>query len=100
MIDYPMKPTYNSESDFQIFSTRLKALQAYINSQNPNKAKLLWKDRRDLLRWYTLWTVIIIGGIGILLAIVQVILSAFQVALAFESLRQGSNPGNAATTKG
>jgi hypothetical protein len=47
----------------------------------------LWRDRRDLQRWYTIWAVLIIGGISVLLAIAQIWLSAAQVGIAAEALK-------------
>lgn len=67
------------------FADRLQDLQQYILCQNPSRAKMLWKDRRDALRWYTFWAVIAIGGVTIVLGVVQTILAGFQVGYARNS---------------
>jgi len=41
---------------------------------------------RDSASWFTLWAVLIIGGIGIMLAFIQVILQIMQVALQFKQM--------------
>lgn len=43
--------TYSVNTDFPILGPRLLALQAYINRQNPGTMTMLWRDRRDMLRW-------------------------------------------------
>ncbi|KAF1954829.1 hypothetical protein CC80DRAFT_416728 [Byssothecium circinans] len=88
-LTYPVRITYNVESDFPIFGQRLAILQSHILSQNPNRITLLWRDRRDLLRWYTLWGLIFFGTVGIVIGLAQVALGAVQVSLAAQSLKQG-----------
>lgn len=46
------KTTYSKRTDFPILGPRLAVLQAYVERQNPNTVKMLWLDRRDLLRWW------------------------------------------------
>jgi hypothetical protein len=79
---FPARQTYDAFHDMPYFADRLQSLQHYILCQNPNRAKLLWKDRRDALRWYTFWAAVTIGGITIVLGVTQTALSAAQVALA------------------
>lgn len=80
-----------TEADFPVLWQRLQHLQEYILKEEPWDVKTLWQDRRDLLRWYTLWAVIILGLVGIILALVQVALSAAQVAVAIQSLQYQRN---------
>jgi hypothetical protein len=82
----PVKESYDSEVDFPILSRRLHRLQDYMLSIQPNRVLSVWRDRRDLTRWYTLWAVLIIGGISVVLGIIQLFLSAAQVGIAAESL--------------
>jgi hypothetical protein len=82
---YPTRSAYRAE-DFPVFGRKLFTLQDHVLSQNPTRVKMLWKDRRDMLRWYTFWAVLIIGGVGVILALFQTILGAMQVALGFVSL--------------
>lgn len=89
------KKAYSRITDFPILGPRLTLLQRYIELQNPSTIKMLWMDRRDLLRWYklsetivylanliryTFWAVAIIGGVGIVLSLGQFVLSAVQVS--------------------
>ena len=87
----PGRVTYNFEKEFPIYSGRLVELQMYILSQNPNRIKLLWRDRRGLLRWDTFWAVVITGGIGLVLAAIQTGLNAIQIGIAFQTLEAGLN---------
>lgn len=82
---YPARQTYDAFHDMPYFADRLQDLQQYILCQNPSRAKMLWKDRRDALRWYTFWAVITIGGVTIVLGVVQTILAGFQVGYARNS---------------
>lgn len=46
----------------------------------------LWKDKRDIMRWYTFWAVVILGGVNLVVAVAQTGLSSAQVQLAREAL--------------
>ncbi|KAJ8130117.1 hypothetical protein O1611_g3517 [Lasiodiplodia mahajangana] len=76
------RETFNASSDFPIFSCRLRKLEQFIDSIQPNKISSLWKDRRDILRWYTFWAVFALGTANLVIALVQTLLSAEQVRLA------------------
>ncbi|THV52154.1 hypothetical protein BGAL_0087g00140 [Botrytis galanthina] len=71
--------SYSKATDFPIFAARLSIIQEYIQRQNPETISMLWKDRRNLLQWYTFWAVSIIGTLGILLSVIQTGLNAVQV---------------------
>jgi hypothetical protein len=77
-----IRDTYDANSQFPILSGRLKVIQDYIEGIQPSRIASLWYDRRDLRLWYTVWAVLIIGGISILQATFGLILSAAQVAIA------------------
>ena len=79
---YSIRETYDANSQFPILSGRLKIIQDYIEGIQPSRFASLWNDRRDLRLWYTVWAVLIIGGISILQASFSLILSAAQVAIA------------------
>lgn len=90
----PIRETYSAKSDFPIFARRLHRVQEYVAGIQPNRISSLWRDRRDLQRWYTIWAVLIIGGVSVLLAIAQIWLSAAQVGIASEALKlqkEGNN---------
>ncbi|PVH74072.1 hypothetical protein DL98DRAFT_605789, partial [Cadophora sp. DSE1049] len=91
---YPYRTTYSAETDFPIFAQRLITLQDHILSQNPSRIKLLWRDQRDPVRWYTLWGLIIFGSFGILLGMIQIALSGVQVRQAYAALQSEDGAGN------
>lgn len=74
---------YSHITDFSIFEARLLIIQTHVLNQHFNRIKTLWQDKRDLLRWYTLWTVIFIEIVELLLTVLQIILSALQIAIAW-----------------
>ena len=71
---------YSTHTDFPLLGGRLLELQEFSRRQSPSKIRDLWRDRRNPLQWYTLWAVLIIGGISVVLQIVQIFLSAAQLA--------------------
>jgi hypothetical protein len=73
--------SYVLSRDFPILQSRLALLNHYFSNKLPRTWKELWNDKRDSASWFTFWAVLIIGGIGILLALLQVILQIVQVNL-------------------
>lgn len=69
---------YSSDVHFPLLGDRLLSLQEFNLRQSPSRIRDLWRDRRNPLQWYTLWAVLIIGGLSLLLQIVQVLLSTAQ----------------------
>ncbi|KAK8108994.1 hypothetical protein PG984_014795 [Apiospora sp. TS-2023a] len=76
--------SYSALDDFPIFGSRLLALQRYNKRRQPTKITDLWRDRRNPLQWYTFWVVAIIGGFGLLLALLQLIAGFVQMAYAIK----------------
>ena len=89
-----VRDSYDSGSDFPIFSNRLKKIQDYMEGIRPNRFMPVWRDRRDLRFWYAIWVVIILGVIGLAVSIVSMVLAAAQVnftRMAYKlQLQQGS----------
>lgn len=83
---FPVRETFDAQFDFPVYSARFGYISQFINSIQPNRISTLWHDRRDILRWYTFWAVVILGGLGLLVALVQTGLGAAQVHLAAQSL--------------
>ncbi|KAI1317388.1 hypothetical protein F5Y16DRAFT_149665 [Xylariaceae sp. FL0255] len=77
-----LRETFQANSDFPIFSARLCKIQRFVDSIQPNRIQSLWRDRRDILRWYTFWAVFVLGSINFAVSILQTALSAEQVRLA------------------
>jgi hypothetical protein len=85
---FKMKETFDAVSDFPILSARFYRIQAHIDSIQPNRIASLWRDKRDILRWYTFWAVVVIGGLNLIVATFQAALALAQVIIAEKSLRQ------------
>lgn len=71
---------YRLGRDFPILRSRIAILQQLIADLKPRGWKEIWKDKRDSAQWYTFWAVIIFGGAGIMLAFIQTVLQAAQLA--------------------
>ncbi|KAL7919268.1 hypothetical protein ACQKWADRAFT_323135 [Trichoderma austrokoningii] len=70
--------TYSSGDDFPHFGSRLLAVQQYNLRQQPRRIRDLWRDRRNPLQWYTFWAVLWVGGITIVLALLQLVAAIIQ----------------------
>ncbi|KAJ5701173.1 hypothetical protein N7488_008721 [Penicillium malachiteum] len=80
-ISHP-RDSYSMITDFSIFASRLSTLQDHIIRQNPNSLRMIWRDTRNSYQWWTFWAVVIFGGLGILLSLIQTGLAAAQVYYA------------------
>ncbi len=74
--------SYSSIDDFPLFGHRLAKLQDFTLRQHPSKLTDLWRDRRNPLQWYTFWAVLIVGGVSMLLSLVQVGVSIAQLVVS------------------
>ncbi|KAF4551559.1 Hypothetical protein D9617_13g100600 [Elsinoe fawcettii] len=75
---------YGIHDDFPMFGQRLDKLQMLCKRQQPNRLLDLWQDRRNPLQWYTFWIVTIVGGLTILLTILQLLISIAQLIVAIQ----------------
>ena len=73
------KSVYRLDKDFPILHSRLAILAKQVDGAKPRGWKELWRDKRDSAQWVTFWAVIIIGSLGLLLALLQVIIGVLQV---------------------
>jgi len=80
--DSPEFGVYSAARDFPIFGSRLLALQKHNQRQQPSRVRDLWRDRRNPLQWYTFWAVIVVGGLTVILAILQLAVSVAQLYYA------------------
>ncbi|KAH0544773.1 hypothetical protein FGG08_001140 [Glutinoglossum americanum] len=71
---------YRPLRDFPVLRSRIASLHHQMSRMKPRGWRELWRDKRDSTQWFTFWAVIIIGGSGILLSLIQVILQAVQLA--------------------
>lgn len=91
--------SFNARRDFPIFRTKLSRIQDHIDKTQMNSFAALWRDRRDLLRWYTFWAVVVLGGVNLFFGFTQTGLSAAQVQIAREALAaQLASMGNDTNT--
>lgn len=70
---------YDLPRDFPVYRSRLAVLICHLNARKPRSWKELWQDKRDSASWLTFWVVLIFGGLGILLALLQVMLQIVQL---------------------
>lgn len=73
------RESYDLPRDFPILRNRLVALLCHLSTKKPRTWKELWEDNRDSASWLTFWAVLIIGGLGLILALLQTILQIVQV---------------------
>jgi hypothetical protein len=81
-----IRKTPISYAQFPIFETRLRELRHYMDGRKPRGLRQLWKDNRDSLNYYTFWGVIVLGGLGVFLAICSLAVSIAQTIAAFRAL--------------
>ena len=74
------RASYRLRRDFPILRSRLAILQQHLLNTKPRTWKEIWMDKRDSPQWYTFWTVLIFGLVALVLALIQVILQAVQLA--------------------
>ena len=78
-----VKNVYSTRADFPFFADRLLSLQDFAVTQSPSNWRTVWRDRRDVARFWTLWAVMVFGGASIVIGIIQVVLAAVQVTAAY-----------------
>ncbi|KAB5571986.1 hypothetical protein GE09DRAFT_1268365 [Coniochaeta sp. 2T2.1] len=79
--------TYSASDDFPTFGPRLLALQRYNMRRQPSKMTDFWRDRRNPLQWYTFWAVVLVGGAGVVLALLQLVTGIIQTAYTINQKR-------------
>lgn len=80
-----VREVYDARADFPILSPKLKSIQIYMEGIQPGRASSMWHDRRDLRLWYTIWVVLIIGGISIIQSSISIVISGAQLGMAYRS---------------
>ncbi|KAL8786505.1 MAG: hypothetical protein Q9213_002732 [Squamulea squamosa] len=77
------KTVYSITHDFPHIGDRLLSLQRFVLVQSPDDWLSLWRDRREPLRFWTLWAVVFIGMYSVTLGILQVGLAIAQTVGSF-----------------
>ncbi|KAG4441815.1 hypothetical protein IFR05_002679 [Cadophora sp. M221] len=70
---------FSATKVFKFHGPRLLIIQRAIQSYQPDGIGSLWHDTRDAYKWWTLWAVLAMGGIAIILGLIQVVLQACQL---------------------
>ncbi|EHK48803.1 hypothetical protein TRIATDRAFT_215066 [Trichoderma atroviride IMI 206040] len=76
---------YSASEDFPFWGARLLKIQQFVVNKNPSDWKTLWNDRRDVLRFYTFWAVVVVGVMSLTLSVIQSIEGGIQVAYAIKA---------------
>ena len=76
----PMEQIQLFES-YGIYADRLRALDAYMQRWKPRGLRGLWRDHRDSYQWWTLWTVIVLGGVGLMVSVLTLGVGIAQLAV-------------------
>ncbi|RFU25599.1 hypothetical protein B7463_g10738, partial [Scytalidium lignicola] len=77
--DIAQREHYDLPHDFPIYRGRLVVLLRHLSTRRPRTWRQLWQDKHDSASWLTFWTVLIFGGLGIILAALQTALQIVQV---------------------
>ena len=91
----PVRESYDANIEFPVFKARLERIQQYIRDIQPTRFMSLWRDRRDLRLWYTIWAVIVLTVIGLIIAVISMVLAGIQVnyaRLAYELQLKENQP--------
>ena len=73
--------------NFEYWHDRVVALKQVFDEARPANIRQLWYDRRQTHQWFTFWAVLLAGGVSTLLCLVQIVLGATQVWIAFRGHR-------------
>ncbi|MDI1493095.1 MAG: hypothetical protein OHK93_004881 [Ramalina farinacea] len=71
--------------EFRIFRRRLTILEDFAKTAVPKRGRSLWKDQRNLEKSITFKAVIVFGSLGVVIGLIQIILSILQVAYAIKA---------------
>ena len=72
--------SYSVSIDFPILSSRMMKIQDFDARQQPYRLMDYWRDRRNPLQWVAFWAVLIIGGLSIIIGVIQLIVACISVA--------------------
>ncbi|KAA8650151.1 uncharacterized protein ATNIH1004_002832 [Aspergillus tanneri] len=73
------RPVYFAARDFPVLYERIELIAKELKDARPNSIGNLIRDRRDTLQFWTFWLVSIVGGLSILLSLIQVVLQGVQL---------------------
>lgn len=79
--------TYSARNNFPLLGARLARLEEFNLRQQPKRLRDIWRDRRNPLQWYTLWAVLILGGLSIVVGLLQLFVGAAQLGVAIKVMK-------------
>ena len=71
--------------EFTYFRRRLVIIEDFAKMAVPKRGWSLWKDQRNLEKSITFKAVIVFGTLGVVIGLIQIILSILQVAYAIKA---------------
>jgi hypothetical protein len=74
-------PVYFAARHFPVLYERIVLLANELDGRKPKSIRDLIRDRRDKLQWWTFWLISILGGLGLMLSVVQIILQGVQISM-------------------
>lgn len=74
------RAVYYASKDFGILHDRVKLISNELEKVRPRSVGDLVHDKRDVVQYWTFWSISIIGGIGIALSLIQIVLQCLQLA--------------------
>lgn len=80
---------YSTSLEFPLLGARLLKIQEFDVRQQPSRVRDLWRDRRNPLQWYAFWAVLIIGGITIGIAVLQLVVASLALAYQIQQTNAG-----------
>ncbi|KAN0114722.1 hypothetical protein V8E51_004266 [Hyaloscypha variabilis] len=90
-----LEQQYSAQEDYPFFGDRLVKVQLFVNNKNPGTWSTLWYDRRDILRFWTFWAVVIVGGASLFLSLIQNLEGVVQIVYAVKQSNSPSAPPSA-----
>lgn len=76
---------YNLRADFPHICAEIENLHDFVKGQTPESIYQMWFDRRNPVAWIAYWSVVVIGVVGILLALIQTVFQILQFTQGFYS---------------
>lgn len=64
--------------EFAFFGRRLLIMQEFNNRRSPSTLRGMWQDRRNRREWITFWAVLVVGGMSLIFAVIQIALAIWQ----------------------
>ena len=81
-------------SELPKFGSRLKIVQEHVEKHRPKRLTDLYRDRRDQEKFFTFWAVIGFGGVAVIIGLIQTLLNAAQLAIAYQQWRSPIRRGD------